>query len=69
MPLAAVPSWHVAQPVVMPVWSKAVTPRKVMVLWWQFSHGRLVGRCLGDFDLTLVNWPPWQLTQLLLRPV
>jgi hypothetical protein len=64
-PLAVVPLWQDAQPVVMPAWL-ILAPVKVVVLVWQVSHAALVTMCVFDWPLAVA--PLWQVAQLPVTP-
>ena len=60
MPVAAVPLWQLEQLVSVAAWVN-VPPSHVAVLWWQVSHGAVVGTWFAD--LPSADVPLWQLAQ------
>ncbi|HWD21641.1 MAG TPA: hypothetical protein VG591_00770, partial [Burkholderiales bacterium] len=50
LPLAVVPLWQLAQPVVMPLWLNTA-PEKVVVERWQVSHAAAVVTWLADLPV------------------
>ena len=60
LPLAVVPLWQLAQPVVMPTWSNAVAGFQAAVLW-QLSQVLLAGMWVAILPVAIV--PLWQLKQ------
>ena len=65
LPLAVVPLWQEAQPVVMPAWL-ILAPVNVVVLVWQVSQAACV--TMWVFDLPLAVVPLWQEAQPVVMP-
>jgi hypothetical protein len=61
LPLADLPLWQLAQPVVMPVWSNLAPPANEVVELWQVSQAAVVGMWLDDLPFAVVLL--WQLAQ------
>jgi len=66
LPTAVEPLWHVAQPVVIPVWLNCA-PVKVVVDLWHSSQAAVVGTCVAALPRAVV--PLWQVAHPLTIPV